>query len=81
MSAKDLVLVWGALDNSRLTAKQSSLRLPVHVAAKLAALAAMYPQKTKTQLVADLLSAALTDLESRLTAYAGERFPEVTGDG
>lgn len=76
MKAKDLASVWAAPDNSRLTAKQSSFRLPVHVAAKLAALAEMYPQKTKTQLVADLLSAALTDLEAGLPAFPGEPFPE-----
>ncbi|QCB45431.1 hypothetical protein [Hydrogenophaga sp. PAMC20947] len=80
MKAKDLASVWGSPDNSRLTAKQSSFRLPVHVAAKLAALAEMYPQKTKTQMVADLLSAALTDLESGLPAFPGEIFPE-TEDG
>jgi len=38
MKASDLVTVWSAPDNSRLTAKQYSFRLPVHVAAKLAAL-------------------------------------------
>jgi hypothetical protein len=81
MKAKDLASVWGSPDNSRLTAKQASFRLPVHVAAKLSALGEMYPQKTKTQLVADLLSAALTDLESGLKAYPGVRFPNETDDG
>jgi len=76
MKAKDLVSVWGSPDNSRLTAKQSSFRLPVHVAAKLAALSDIYPQKTKTQLVADLLSAALAEMETELPHYPGERFPE-----
>lgn len=36
MKASDLVTIWSAPDNSRLTAKQYSFRLPVHVAAKLA---------------------------------------------
>lgn len=81
MKAKDLVSVWGSPDNSRLTAKQSSFRLPVHVAAKLAALSDIYPQKTKTQLVADLLSAALAEMESTLPYYPGERFPEAEEDG
>ena len=35
MKASDFVTVWSAADNSRLTANQISLRLPVHVAAKL----------------------------------------------
>ena len=81
MKAKDLVSVWGSPDNSRLTAKQSSFRLPVHVAAKLSALAEIYPQKTKTQLVADLLSAALAEMETELPHYPGERFSDVEEDG
>ena len=63
MNASDLVTVWSAADNSRLTAKQFSFRLPVHVAAKLAALEAMYPTKSRTQLVGDLMSAAIADVE------------------
>jgi hypothetical protein len=74
MKARDLVAVWGAPDNSRLTAKQASFRLPVHVAAKIAALCEMYPQKTKTQIVGDLLAAALTDLESELPQVLSSRF-------
>ena len=57
MKASDLVTVWGAPDNSRLTAKQYSFRLPVHVAAKLAALESLYPTRSRTQLVGDLLTA------------------------
>ena len=76
MKASDLVAVWSAADNSRLTSKQSSFRLPVHVAAKLAALAEIYPQKTKTQMVADLLSAALSDLEQELPSLPGKFFVE-----
>ena len=73
MKAKDLVAVWGAPDNSRLTAKQASFRLPVHVAAKIAALCEMYPQKTKTQIVGDLLSAALAELERELPSFFTNR--------
>ena len=69
----DLHKVWGAPDNSRLTAKQLSFRLPVHVAAKLLALADMFPHKTRTQLVGDLLATALTDLERSFPSVKGER--------
>ena len=71
MKASDLVTVWSAADNSRLTAKQFSFRLPVHVAAKLAALEEMYPTKSRTQLVGDLLSAAIADVEKALPAVLG----------
>jgi hypothetical protein len=74
MEAKHLTSLWGAPDNSRLTAKQSSFRLPVHVAAKLAALADLYPSKTKTQLVGDLLAAALAEVEKALPGYPGRFF-------
>lgn len=71
MKASELVSVWGTPDNSRLTAKQSSFRLPVHVAAKIAALGELYPTKTKTQIVSDLLSTALSDVEKALPSYKG----------
>ena len=71
MKASDLVTVWSAADNSRLTAKQFSFRLPVHVAAKLAALEAMYPTKSRTQLVGDLLSAAIADVEKAFPSVPG----------
>lgn len=72
MKAKGLVSVWSAPDNSRLTAKQSSFRLPVHVAARINALCDLYPSKTKTQIVADLLAAALSEIEYEIPAFAGE---------
>lgn len=57
---------WSSPDNSRLISKQFSFRLPVHIAAKIAALCEMYPQKNRTQIVADLLTVALDDLEKSL---------------
>lgn len=77
MKASDLVNVWGAPDNTRLTAKQSSFRLPVHVAAKISALCDLYPNKTRTQIVGDLLSAALADVEKALPSYKGEAWHPV----
>ena len=71
MKASDLVTVWSAPDNSRVTAKQYSFRLPVHVAAKLAALEEMYPTKSRTQLVGDLLAAAIADVEKSFSSVSG----------
>lgn len=62
---------WSSPDNSRLTSKQFSFRLPVHIAAKIAALCEIYPQKNRTQIVADLLAAALDDLENNLPEIKG----------
>ena len=55
--------LWAAPDNSRLTSKQYSFRLPVHVAAKLSAIGEMYPQRSRTEIVGDLLAAALDEVE------------------
>lgn len=71
MKSKDLLTVWSAPDNSRVTNKQFSFRLPVHVAARIAALCEMYPSKSRTQIVGDLLSAALDEVQAQ--------FPEVKG--
>lgn len=72
MKTEHLHDLWAGPDNSRLTTKQFSFRLPVHIAAKLAALCEMYPQKNRTQIVADLLTSALDDLERQLPQSAGE---------
>lgn len=71
MKTQHLHDVWASPDNSRLTTKQFSFRLPVHIAAKIAALCEMYPQKNRTHIVADLLSAALDDLEKNLPEALG----------
>ena len=66
MKTKDLHMIWEAPDNSRLTAKQFTVRLPIRVAAQLAALSEMYPRKAKTDLIGDLLAAGLDELEQAL---------------
>lgn len=66
MKSAHLHDMWSSPDNSRLVSKQFSLRLPVHIAAKIAALSELYPQKNRTQIIADLLTTALEDLEKNL---------------
>lgn len=68
IEAKDLLKFWSTPDNARLTAKQMSIRLPVHVAAKISALAEMFPNKTKTEIIGDLLTAALEQLAGALSS-------------
>lgn len=63
MKASSLHELWTSPDNSRVTSKQYSFRFPVHVAAKIEALCEMYPTKTRTQIVGDLLTAALEDVQ------------------
>ena len=74
MKSSDLHNLWTAPDNSRITSKQFSFRLPVHVAAKLAALAEMYPQKTRTEIVGDLLATALNELVNGMPFIQGRSY-------
>ena len=82
MSAKDLIKLWELRDNSRLTAKQMSIRLPTHVAARVAALCDVFPNKTKTQLIGDLLSSALDEVEKGMEySLSSEAFDRDPVDG
>lgn len=80
MKPSELHSVWSAPDNSRLTAKQQSFRLPVHVAAKLSALCDLYPNKTKTQIVGDLLASAIDQSIEGLRSVKGPHLDTMTTD-
>jgi hypothetical protein len=71
MKPADLTKVWNAPDNSRLTPKQQSFRLPLHVAAKLDALCELFPNKSKTEIVGDLLATAIDEVEQHLPTVRG----------
>jgi hypothetical protein len=75
VKASNLHDLWASPDNTRLTSKQFSFRLPTHIAAKIAALCEMYPNKTRTQVVADLLTSALDELEQGLPEALGPPIP------
>lgn len=82
MKQSTLVELWAAPDNSRLTTKQFTFRLPTHVAAKIHALCDLYPTKTRTQIVGDLLTSALADIDKAMPVFEGpspDRDPE-TGE-
>jgi hypothetical protein len=81
MKSAELHKLWSTPDNSRLTAKQQSFRLPVHVAAKIEALCDLFPNKTKTEIVGDLLNAALEELIPNLPSRHGRRLSDVPDEG
>lgn len=70
--AAELHSFWSLPDNSRLTSKQYSFRLPVHVAAKITALCDLYPQKTRPEIVGDLLFTAIGDLVKGMPYVKGK---------
>ena len=70
---------WSAPDNSRRTAKQYAFHLPVHVAAKIAALEDIYSTGLRTPLVGDLLAAAIADVEQKLPTDPGASWGRIPG--
>lgn len=74
MKPNDLISIWSAPDNSRITPKQYSFRLPVDVAARLAALCEVYPSRNRTEIVGDLLRFALLEVEKTIPAEDGRQF-------
>lgn len=80
MKASELLNYWHSPDNTRLTAKQTSVRFPVHVAAKISALCEMYPRKSRTEILGDLLTSALEEVERSFPFVPGEPFcPDENG--
>ena len=71
MKPEDLVKVWDAPDHSKLTPKQISIRLPILAAARIEAFCEMYPSKTKTQIIADLIATALDQVVDALPSKKG----------
>lgn len=77
MDTKDLLKTWTGPDNSRLMRNQTSMRLSIHVAARISALCEIFPQRTKTQIINDLLSTALDELAAGLkTTHPWEQSEE-----
>lgn len=73
MKLKDLIDHWAEPPGRQLTVRKYSARLPVWDAARIAALAQLFPSRTKTQIITDLLSAALDEFESSLPYVRGDR--------
>ena len=79
MNANELITIWGAPEPPKLTPKQLSIRLPILVSAKISALCELYPSKTKTEIIGDLLTTALDELEKAFPRIQGrqlEYYPE-----
>lgn len=73
MKPSDLVTVWDAPDNTRLTAKQYTIRLPIRVAAQISALCDLYPKKNRTELIGDLLVSAIDVVSEALPYTEGQK--------
>lgn len=71
MKIRDLLSFWEKNAQGALTPEAFEVRLPVEDAARIRALAEMYPRRTVEELIADLLSSALDELESSLPYVRG----------
>ncbi len=74
MSAiKKLVKDWETNAKTRLAPDELRLRLPIHDAARIAALQEMYPQRGESEIIIDLITAALDELEGLLPYKEGTK--------
>jgi len=73
MRIKDLLQQWEESASATLTAREYCLRLPVDEAAKIAALAEMYPLRTEEQIITELVATALAEVEVALPYVQGPR--------
>lgn len=72
MQISELAKNWNTTASGTLSKDILSLRLPIEEAAKLDALADMYPKRSREDLLLDLITAALHDLEKSLPYIKGQ---------
>ncbi len=73
MSLKALVNQWEAQAQGALTQETCEVHLTVEDAAKINALMEMYPKRSKEQLIRELITAALTELEASFPYIQGAK--------
>lgn len=73
---KDFLAEWESTPATQLTVREYTMRLPIRDAARLEALAEMYPGVGISTIMTDLLSASLDELESAMPYVQGERVIE-----
>jgi len=73
MKISDLVQHWGATSDGVLAAGEYRVRLPLSAAARIAAVAEMYPPRTEAEIISDLVAAALDELQAALPYVPGSK--------
>ncbi len=73
MKIRELLQEWEQSAGARMSARSYRVALPLHDAARIKALATLYPGRSEEQLIAELLSAALDELEAAFPYVQGER--------
>ena len=80
MNVRQLIHLWEATASGDLTDDRFAVKLAVKDAAKLRALAELYPRRTEEELISELLSVALQDIESRLPYIKGKGVKTLYGN-
>ena len=73
MKIKALAKHWEKQAKATMTENEYSFRLPIEDAAKIEALAEMYPKRTQSELLGELISSALEELETSLPYVPGSK--------
>jgi len=73
---KSLLKKWETAADRQATKRAYSICLPVRDAARIEALADMYPSNTLEQLITDLISASLDELEASMPYVQGTQIIE-----
>lgn len=73
MHIRNLIREWERAGVRTLTVESCCVQLPLHDAARLAALAEMYPLKSRAEIITELLSAALDQVEAAFPYVQGSR--------
>lgn len=71
MNVKDLVGLWEDHAQGVLTEESYQVNLTLADAAKIEALSEMYPRRTKEQLISELVSASLSEIQSSFPYQPG----------
>jgi hypothetical protein len=73
MKISELVREWESSATGRMSTQQYNIQLDVESAARLAALAEMYPKRSTEELLGELVGAALEAIETSLPYQRGTK--------
>ncbi|MFP5418411.1 MAG: type 1 pili tip component [Gammaproteobacteria bacterium] len=73
MRIAELIQRWDKEGHERASVRDYTVHLPLRDAARIEALRVMYPSRSESQLIADLVRAALDELEVAMPYVPGKR--------
>ena len=81
MKIRDLLNIWEQESGEPVEAREHCIKLPVYDAAKLAALAELYPGRSEEQLLTELISAALDELQAAIPYIRSDKILTLDEEG